>query len=96
LRIIDTHSQLWTAEAIMSMPEAMREGYVRVFGNNLPTIGDTLADMDAADVERAVIVAVDAETVWSYRVSNELVAETVIRTASSGSRASTPTRAGPR
>jgi len=61
----------------MSMPEAMREGYVRVFGNDLPTIGDTIADMDAAGVERAVVVAVDAETVWSYRVSNELVAETV-------------------
>jgi predicted TIM-barrel fold metal-dependent hydrolase len=77
LQVIDTHAQLWTAEAIMSMPEAMRENYVRVFANNLPTIDDTIKDMDAAGVSMSVIVAVDAEVQWGYRVSNELVAETV-------------------
>ncbi len=77
MEIIDTHAQLWTAEAIMSMPEAMREGYVRIFGSNLPTMADTMADMDAAGVMKSVILAVDAETNWGYRVSNELVAEAV-------------------
>jgi hypothetical protein len=77
MEIIDTHSQLWTAEAIMSMPETMREGYVRIFGGNLPTLADTIADMDAAGVSKSVMVAVDAETKWDYRVSNELVAEAV-------------------
>lgn len=75
--IIDTHSQLWTREAILSMPERMRDGYMRVFGESLPTLDDTIRDMDAAGVRLSVIVAVDAETKWDYRISNELVAETV-------------------
>src|SRR5450756_2072012 len=75
MQVIDTHAQLWTAEAIMSMPEAMRENYVRVFANNLPSIEDTISDMDAAGVSTSVIVAVDAEVQWGYRVSNELGAE---------------------
>ncbi|MDD5748016.1 MAG: amidohydrolase family protein [Actinomycetota bacterium] len=77
LRIIDTHSQLWTKEAIASMPEDMRDSHIRIFGNNLPTIADTIADMDESGVEKSVIVAIDAETKWNYRVSNEMVAEAV-------------------
>lgn len=77
MEIIDTHAQLWTAEAIMTMPEAMRDGYIRVFGSDLPTLDDTLADMDSAGVSKSVLVAVDAETTFNYRVSNELVAEAV-------------------
>lgn len=77
MEIIDTHSQLWTAEAIMSMPESMRDGYIRIFGENLPTLEDTIKDMDEAGVGKSVVVAIDAETIWDYRVSNELVAETV-------------------
>ncbi len=77
MEIIDTHAQLWTEEAIMAMPESMREGYLRTFGGNLPKIGDTIADMDAAGVARSVVVAVDAETRWDYRVSNDLVAQAV-------------------
>lgn len=77
MEIYDTHAQLWTEEAIMSMPESMREGYLRIFGENLPKIGDTLQDMDAAGVAKSVIVAIDAETRWGYGVSNELVAQTV-------------------
>jgi hypothetical protein len=77
VEIIDTHAQLWTAEAIMAMPEAMREGYLRVFGDNLPTLADTISDMDAAGISKSVIVAIDAETVFDYRVTNEVVAESV-------------------
>ncbi len=77
MEIIDTHAQLWTKEAIMSMPESMREGYIRVFGDNLPTIEDTISDMNAAGVSKSVVVAIDAETIWDYKVSNELVARTV-------------------
>ena len=77
MEIIDTHAQLWTSEAIMSMPQEMRDGYVRIFGDNLPTLEDTISNMDAAGVTRSVLVAIDAETVWEYRVSNELVAEAV-------------------
>ena len=77
MKIIDTHAQLWTAEAIMSMPDAMHENYVKVFAGNLPTMDDTISDMDAAGVSTSVVVAVDAEVQWGYRVSNELVAEAV-------------------
>src|SRR4030043_59382 len=75
--IIDTHSQLWTKDAIESFPKAMAEGYRAMFKDmGLPSIKDTLKDMDAAGVDKAVIVAVDAETIHKYRVSNDLVAQT--------------------
>ncbi len=78
--IIDTHSQLWTKEAIESFPKAMAEGYKSMFKDmGFPSIEDTLKDMDAAGVDKAVIVAVDAETIHKYRVSNDLVAETVAK-----------------
>lgn len=78
--IIDTHSQLFTAEAIESFPEEMARSYQAMFKDmSLPTIEDTLADMDAAGVDRAVIVGIDAETTHRYRVSDDLVAATVAR-----------------
>ena len=78
--IIDTHSQLWTKEAILSFPKKMAEGYKQMFGDiGMPSIEDTLKDMEDAGVDKAVIVAIDAETQHEYRVSNELVAETVAK-----------------
>jgi predicted TIM-barrel fold metal-dependent hydrolase len=78
--IIDTHSQLFTAEAIASFPEEMARSYQAMFQDMaLPTIEDTIADMDAAGVDRAVIVGIDAETTHRYKVSNDLVARTVAR-----------------
>ncbi len=96
--IIDTHAQLFTAEAFKAMPLAMRASYLKTFmpgaippgateeqvleaarnfSENLPPLEATLADMDAAGVAKSVVVAVDAETRWNYRVSNESVAEAV-------------------
>ena len=96
--IIDTHSQLFTAEAFGAMPLAMRASYLKTFmpgaippgateeqvleaarnfSENLPPLEATIADMDAAGVSVSVVVAVDAETRWNYRVSNESVAEAV-------------------
>ncbi len=96
--IIDTHSQLFTAEAFKAMPLEMRASYLKTFmpgaippgateeqvleaarnfSENLPPLEATLADMDAAGVSTSVVVAVDAETRWNYRVSNESVAEAV-------------------
>ncbi len=76
--IIDTHSQLWTKEAIESFPKAMAEGYKEMFKDiGMPSIEETLKDMDDAKVDKAVIVAIDAETTHKYKVSNELVAKTV-------------------
>ena len=56
----------------------MAESYRQMFGDiGMPSIEDTLKDMDAAGVDRAVVVAVDAETIHHYKVTNDLVAETV-------------------
>jgi uncharacterized protein len=76
--IVDTHSQLFTREAIESFPEEMAAGYQAMFKDMaLPEIEDTLKDMDEAGVDRAVVVGVDAETTFRYKVSNDLVARTV-------------------
>ncbi|MEA3470779.1 MAG: amidohydrolase family protein [Thermodesulfobacteriota bacterium] len=78
--IIDTHSQLFTKEAIESLPEEMALGYQLMFKDmKYPDITDTLKDMEDAGVDMSVIVAIDAETTFNYRVSNDLVAETVGR-----------------
>ena len=76
--IIDTHSQLWTKEALETFPDFMLESYKKMFGEHLtPTIEDTIKDMDEAGVDKAVIVAVDAETTFGFKTPNELVAEAV-------------------
>ncbi len=76
--IIDTHAQLWTEEAIKGLPKKMAEGYTAMFRDlGFPKIGDTIKDMDDAGVEKSVIVAVDAETLHGYLVSNDLVASAV-------------------
>jgi len=76
--VIDTHSQLWTREAIEGFPPAMADGYKAMFRNiGFPSIEDTIKDMDESGVERSVVVGIDAETTFQYRVSNDLVADTV-------------------
>jgi predicted TIM-barrel fold metal-dependent hydrolase len=87
VEIVDTHSQLFTADAFRAMPREMLESYVRTFMPgvtdidsmlaNLPPLEATIADMDEAGIALSVVVAVDAETRWNYRVSNESVAEAV-------------------
>ena len=76
--IIDTHSQLWTKEALETLPKEMAASYRQAFKDlRIPTIEDTIKDMDDAGVDKAVIVAIDAETTYTYKVSNELIADTV-------------------
>ncbi len=78
--IIDTHSQLWTKEALTTFPKRMLQGYRRIFGENLaPTLEETIKDMDEAGVDQSVIVAIDAETVSGYKVSNDLITESVAK-----------------
>ncbi len=76
--IIDTHSQLWTQEALATFPDFMLESYRKMFGEDItPTIEDAIRDMDEAGVDKAVIVAVDAETTFNFKTPNELVAQAV-------------------
>ncbi len=76
--IIDTHAQLWTAEALQTLPPAMKKSYEAVFaGLQGQTLETTIQDMDAAGVDKSVVVAIDAETTYNYRVPDELVAQAV-------------------
>jgi predicted TIM-barrel fold metal-dependent hydrolase len=78
--IIDTHSQLWTKEALATVPPAMLRSYEKIFKGIRPLeLEDILADMDQAGVDMSVIVAVDAETVSHYKIPNEIVAQAVKR-----------------
>ena len=78
--IIDTHSQLWTKEALETFPPSMAAGYKQMFkGIKTFELEDILADMDEAGVDMAVIVAADAETTFRYKIPNDLVAEAVKR-----------------
>jgi len=78
--IVDTHSQLWTKEALATFPDFMLESYKRVFKEHLtPTLEDTIKDMDDAGVDKSVIVAVDAEITFGFKTPNELVAEAMTR-----------------
>lgn len=76
--IIDTHSQLCTKEAMKSFPPAMKASYESKFkGMKTFELEDIILDMDKAGVDVAVIVAVDADTTYHYRLPNELIAEAV-------------------
>jgi len=78
--IIDTHSQIFNKAAIESMPKAMALSYQALFKDlKFPEIEDTLEDMAGAGVDKAVIVAIDAETTFNYIVTNDLVADTVAK-----------------
>lgn len=78
--VIDTHSQLWTKQALSNFPPSMLRGYEQMFkGVKTFELEDILSDMDQAGVDKAVLVAIDAETVWHYKVPNELVADAVRR-----------------
>jgi hypothetical protein len=72
--IVDTHAQLWTKEVIRSLPSEMVKSYSKIFGEDFGvTIEIMIASMDAAGVDRAVVVGVDAETTFSYKVSNDAI-----------------------
>lgn len=77
--IIDTHAQLFTKEFIEiiksgSVTGLDEMGYASFFKGN---VLDTISDMDHAGVDKAVVVAVDAETTRGYKVSNNIVADAV-------------------
>jgi hypothetical protein len=58
----------------------MVRGYEKMFqGVRTFELEDILADMNEAGVDKAVLVAVDAETVWRYKIPNDLVADAVRR-----------------
>jgi predicted TIM-barrel fold metal-dependent hydrolase len=78
--IIDTHSQLWTEDALKTFPSAMLRSYEEKFKEvRTFELEEIVTDMDQAGVDKSVIVAIDAETMSHYKVPNELVAEAVKR-----------------
>ena len=78
--IIDTHAQIFTKELIELSSKGEIEGldtmgYSFFFAKGQPD--DTLTDMDKAQVDMSVVVAVDAETTTGFKIPNDLVAEAV-------------------
>ncbi len=77
--IIDTHAQLFTPAFLEMIKNGELDGldvmgYASFFKGD---VLDTVADMEAAGVDKSVVVAIDAETVKGYKISNELVAHAV-------------------
>ena len=75
--IIDTHAQLGALE---TKGEAGKwwKGYKELLGRDMSsTLEQNIADMDAAGVDKSVIVAIDAETVSNYKLPNEVIADAV-------------------
>ena len=78
--IIDTHAQLGIVGT--GGKQTRWAGYhQRLFGetgrNFSQAVKANIADMDAAEVDKSVVVAVDAETISHFKVSNEEVAKAV-------------------
>ena len=63
IMVIDTHSQLWTKEALESLPKEMAASYKEAFRDlSYSNIDDTIKDIDDAEVDKEVIVAIYAQT----------------------------------
>lgn len=76
--IIDTHAQIWVREVVEKLPKEMIDEYERVFGKKFDYgLDDMLKEMDECGVNKAVVVAVDAQTTFNYYIPNEIVAEVV-------------------
>ncbi len=77
--IIDSHSHIRTREALDGIPKKTVTEYERVFHQKWEpiTIEETINDMDEASVDKAVIVAMDAETTFGHKISNEHIAKLV-------------------
>jgi hypothetical protein len=77
--IIDTHAQLGIA-ATDELDETMKL-HADIFGIKefASTLEGNIADMDAAEVDKSVVVAIDTETVTGTKVSNEAVAAAVAK-----------------
>ena len=77
--VIDFHSHIFTEEALKNAPKGMFSRYEEVFHKKWePTILEKIVqDMDEAKVDKAVVVAIDAETTLNYKIPNEVVAEAV-------------------
>jgi predicted TIM-barrel fold metal-dependent hydrolase len=79
LEIIDSHSQLPPdPESMKLFFESQKKGigYADIFKSAplSPSLDTMIKDMDDAGVSKSVIVAIDAETRFGFKTSNEMVA----------------------
>lgn len=79
--IVDSHSHVRTEEALRGIPKRTIVEYERIFHQKWDPIPieETIRDMDEAGVDKAVIVAVNAETAVGHKIANEHIAELVDR-----------------
>jgi hypothetical protein len=76
--IIDTHSQIRFKESIDSHRLDMIGGLKGIFGKQVEVrIEETLRDMEEAEVEKSLIVAIEVEKVSHFKISNDLFAKIV-------------------
>ena len=76
--IIDTHSQIRFKESIDSHRLDMIGGLTGIFGKQVEVrIEETLRDMEEAEVEKSLIVAIEVEKVSHFKISNDLFAKIV-------------------
>ncbi len=76
--IVDSHAQIWVKEVIEKLPKEMVREYEKTFGKRFDySLEDMLQEMEKNEVDKAVVVAVDAQTTFNYCIPNEIVAEIV-------------------
>ena len=76
--IIDTHAQIWVKEVVERLPKEMVKEYEKIFGKKFNYgLDKMLEDMNECNIDKAVVVAVDAQTTFNYYILNEVVAEVV-------------------
>jgi predicted TIM-barrel fold metal-dependent hydrolase len=81
VKAIDVHVHPYTQEVLDVTPEWFWGHARKTFGGmeSAISVEQMLAEMDAAEVEKAVVLAFDVETAHGWKVSNELVADIVER-----------------
>lgn len=79
MRAIDLHVHPFTGEILAKTPEWFWRGPRAAFGIQRRdlSLDELLRDMDEAGVERAVLLALDCETAYGFKVANEDVAALV-------------------
>ena len=79
-KIIDTHAQLWTEEVVSNLPQEIHSKYEEVFKRKLSySLDELFMEMEDVGIDRIVIVGIDAETTFNYKIPNEEVLKAMRR-----------------
>lgn len=82
MMIVDSHVHIFPEEIIGQLPkgfDVMYQAFKREPSPGLSPLEEFIKDMDKAGVDKAVLLPIDAETTWNYKIPNEYIAKTVQR-----------------